>query len=64
MADPKILLPPITDLRPEAAWAKVKKAPASEANAAFAAGAGLAVVDVIVRAEPAFGASVGPSRPA
>ena len=47
-------LPPHPVVRPVPALGRVKKAPASETEAAFAAGAGLAAVDAIVRAEPAF----------
>ena len=54
MRDPKTTLPPTAILRPVPAWARVKTAPASATDAAFAAGAALAALDAIVRAERVF----------
>jgi Protein of unknown function (DUF1403) len=54
MREPKTTLPSTTTLCPVPAWGRVKNAPASDADAAFAAGVGLATVDAVVRAEPVF----------
>jgi Protein of unknown function (DUF1403) len=54
MREPKTTLPPFPTLRPVPAWGRVKTTSTSGADAAFAAGVGLAAVDVIVRIEPAF----------
>ena len=54
MREPKPTLPPTAAIRPIPAWGRVKTAPASDTDAAFAAGAGLAALDAIVRAEPPF----------
>ncbi|WP_284316801.1 DUF1403 family protein, partial [Labrys miyagiensis] len=54
MPEPKTTLPPPALLRPVPAWARVKTAPQSAIDATFAAGAALAALDAIVRAEPAF----------
>ncbi len=54
MREPKTTLPSTATLRPVPAWGRVKKALANDADAAFAAGAGLAALDAVVRAEPVF----------
>jgi Protein of unknown function (DUF1403) len=54
MRDAKTTVPPIATLCPVPAWSRVKKPPASDAEAAFAAGASLAALDAVVRSEPAF----------
>ena len=59
IADPKTALPPNAAMRPVPAYGRVKKASATDREAASAAGAGLAAVDAVVRAEPAFGGPTG-----
>jgi hypothetical protein len=54
MRDPKSTLPPDAALRPMPAWGRVKKAPTSDREAAFAAGASLAALDAVLRPEPVF----------
>ena len=54
MPAPETTLPPAAVLRPVPAWARVKTASQSKSDLAYAAVAGLAALDAIVRAEPAF----------
>lgn len=52
-ADPTAAPPP--QLRPFPAWARPKPQPCEDVDAAFLAGAGLAALDAVVRADPPFG---------
>ena len=54
MRDAKPTLPPIALVRPVPAWARLKAAPTSDGEAAFAAGVSLAALDAVLRPEPVF----------
>jgi hypothetical protein len=54
MRDANPTLPSIALVRPVPAWARVRTAPTSDGEAAFAAGVSLAVLDAVLRPEPVF----------
>jgi hypothetical protein len=54
ISEPKATLPPTTAPRPVPTWARVKKTPTSDTDAAFVAGASLPALDAVPRPELIF----------